>query len=206
MRRMWSRVKLWLNIQFPRSQEQYEHAKTLLEHPQSGVMREVVARPMPPCHGNVHHEGLTELRDDNSTLWLDHLLTEFFEKEYKFHADEGHDEEHGHDDHDDHKHHKKHGGHHDERRKDLIRAVRHIFAVNAKLRSFEHGLISKDGIKDREWFRHLGVAPGKWLGYGATTLPGLTEAIVFDKNKDAAEREAKRLVDLMEKMIDKLKA
>jgi hypothetical protein len=20
------------------------------------------------------------------------------------------------------------------------------------------------GIKDREWYRHLGVAPGKWLG------------------------------------------
>ncbi|KAF5363622.1 hypothetical protein D9756_000320 [Leucocoprinus leucothites] len=91
-------------------------------------------------------------------------------------------------------------------RKALIRAVHRVRVVNNKLRSFEHGLISEGGIKDREWFKHLGVAPGKWLGYGATTLPGLTEAIVFDQDKAAAEHEAQRLADLLEKLAAKLRA
>jgi hypothetical protein len=36
--------------------------------------------------------------------------------------------------------------------------------INAALVAFERGFISEAGIKDREWYRHLGVAPGKWLG------------------------------------------
>ena len=39
--------------------------------------------------------------------------------------------------------------------------VRHL---NKKLMSFERGFISKEGIKDRPWFKHLGIASGKWLG------------------------------------------
>lgn len=42
--------------------------------------------------------------------------------------------------------------------------VRQVQAVNKKLTAFERGFISKGGIKDREWYRHLGVAPGRWLG------------------------------------------
>lgn len=48
--------------------------------------------------------------------------------------------------------------------KKVKKAVKKIQAVNKKLIAFERGFISKDGIKDREWFKHLGVAPGKWLG------------------------------------------
>ena len=41
--------------------------------------------------------------------------------------------------------------------------VRHnLIAINKKLASFERGFLSDAGIKDREWYRHLGVAPGKW--------------------------------------------
>jgi N-acetylated-alpha-linked acidic dipeptidase len=46
----------------------------------------------------------------------------------------------------------------------LIKAIQHVQAVNKRLIAFERGFISKDGIKDREWYKHLGVAPGKWLG------------------------------------------
>jgi len=46
----------------------------------------------------------------------------------------------------------------------LIRAAKRLVAANKKLIMFERGFISEDGIKDREWYRHLGVAPGKWLG------------------------------------------
>lgn len=46
----------------------------------------------------------------------------------------------------------------------FLRAVKHIQKINQKLAAFERGFIHEDGIKDREWYRHLGVAPGKWLG------------------------------------------
>lgn len=48
--------------------------------------------------------------------------------------------------------------------KEFIKAAKRVQAANAKLVAFEKGFIHEDGIKDREWYRHLGVAPGKWLG------------------------------------------
>ena len=48
--------------------------------------------------------------------------------------------------------------------KKLIRAFKRVQNINRKLAAFERGFISPEGIKDREWYRHLGVAPGKWLG------------------------------------------
>jgi N-acetylated-alpha-linked acidic dipeptidase len=48
--------------------------------------------------------------------------------------------------------------------RELLHAVKRVQVVNKKLILFERGFISEDGIKDREWYRHLGVAPGKWLG------------------------------------------
>lgn len=48
--------------------------------------------------------------------------------------------------------------------KKLIKAAKRVRKVNQKLVTFERGFISEEGIKDREWYRHLGVAPGKWLG------------------------------------------
>jgi N-acetylated-alpha-linked acidic dipeptidase len=46
----------------------------------------------------------------------------------------------------------------------FVKAAKRIVAANRKLILFERGFISEGGIKDREWYRHLGVAPGKWLG------------------------------------------
>jgi N-acetylated-alpha-linked acidic dipeptidase len=96
-------------------------------------------------------------------------------------------------------------GHDQRNKKALLRAIRDVRIMNNRLRSFEAGMISAEGIKDREWFKHLGVAPGKWLGYGATTFPGLTEAIVFDKDKKAANHEIARLVKSMNQMAKSLK-
>ena len=95
----------------------------------------------------------------------------------------------------------------------LIKAAKRVSKVNKKLKAFERGFISEGGIKDREWYKHLGVAPGKWLGtnhlrpsvtdytnslqgYGATTLPALTESLTIDKNVTLAQHEADRLVEL----------
>jgi N-acetylated-alpha-linked acidic dipeptidase len=47
---------------------------------------------------------------------------------------------------------------------DFIRAAKRVRVANQKLMAFERGFLSEDGIKDREWYRHLGVAPGKHLG------------------------------------------
>jgi N-acetylated-alpha-linked acidic dipeptidase len=107
-------------------------------------------------------------------------------------------------------------------KKRLIRAMKKVRKVNKKLSTFEQGFIHEDGIKDREWYRHLGVAPGKWLGtlkfiylnekeidgskgYGATTLPALTEAITIEKNATLATYEAERLQHAIEKMANALR-
>ncbi|KAF9534773.1 hypothetical protein CPB83DRAFT_842921 [Crepidotus variabilis] len=79
----------------------------------------------------------------------------------------------------------------------FIRAAKRVGAANKKLVAFERGFIHEDGIKDREWYRHLGVAPGKWLGYGATTLPALTESITIEKNLTLVRHEAGRLEALI---------
>ena len=46
----------------------------------------------------------------------------------------------------------------------FIKAAKRVSRANKKLVAFERGFISEEGIKDREWYKHLGVAPGKWLG------------------------------------------
>ncbi|KJA29916.1 hypothetical protein HYPSUDRAFT_31952 [Hypholoma sublateritium FD-334 SS-4] len=79
----------------------------------------------------------------------------------------------------------------------FIKAAKRVAKANKKLISFERGFISDEGIKDREWYKHLGVAPGKWLGYGATTFPGLTEAILYEKNITLINHEADRLEALI---------
>ncbi|KDR83893.1 hypothetical protein GALMADRAFT_236364 [Galerina marginata CBS 339.88] len=83
----------------------------------------------------------------------------------------------------------------------FIKAAKRVARANQKLIAFERGFISEDGIKDREWYRHLGVAPGKWLGYGATTFPALTEAITYEKNSTLVSSEADRLENLLVKLV-----
>lgn len=88
--------------------------------------------------------------------------------------------------------------------RDFIKAALRVRKVNQQLIAFERGFIHEDGIKDRSWYRHLGVAPGKWLGYGATTLPGVTEALTYDKDVKAAEKEADKLASLLNEISEKL--
>ncbi|KAH9942546.1 hypothetical protein B0H21DRAFT_523058 [Amylocystis lapponica] len=87
----------------------------------------------------------------------------------------------------------------------VAEAVQRVRAVNRKLAAFERGLIHEKGLMDREWYRHLGVAPGKWLGYGATTLPALTESITIEKNASMATYEAGRLQTLVDRLAVELR-
>ncbi|KAG5648992.1 hypothetical protein DXG03_000341 [Asterophora parasitica] len=96
-----------------------------------------------------------------------------------------------------------HPGHrHADKIKKLIKAAKRVYNANKKIIAFERGFISEGGIKDREWYKHLGVAPGKWLGYGATTFPALTEALSIDQNATLAQHEADRLTELLEKLAN----
>ncbi|KAF9265384.1 Zn-dependent exopeptidase [Marasmius fiardii PR-910] len=85
---------------------------------------------------------------------------------------------------------------------EFLRAAKRLVRANKKIISFERGFLHPDGIKDREWYRHLGVAPGKWLGYGATTFPALTEAIAIDKNESAAKEEVLRLIVVLDALTE----
>ncbi|KAJ3930452.1 MAG: Zn-dependent exopeptidase [Lentinula lateritia] len=87
----------------------------------------------------------------------------------------------------------------------ILKAIKRIRAVNQKLVAFERGFISEDGLPSREWYKHLGVAPGRWLGYGATTLPALTESITLDKNSTLAKHEAERLQTLVDKLVETIR-
>ncbi|KAI0353001.1 Zn-dependent exopeptidase [Trametes cingulata] len=89
--------------------------------------------------------------------------------------------------------------------KKFKKAAKRVREVNKKLKAFERGFIHEDGIKDREWYRNLDVAPGKWLGYGATTFPALTEAFTIEKNATMAQYEANRLQKLIEKLASEIK-
>jgi N-acetylated-alpha-linked acidic dipeptidase len=49
--------------------------------------------------------------------------------------------------------------------------------LDEQLAVAERKLISADGLPGRTWMRHLLYAPGTYSGYGAKTLPGVSEAI-----------------------------
>lgn len=46
----------------------------------------------------------------------------------------------------------------------VMKAAQVVVAHNKVLASFERGFIDDGGIKDREWYQNLVVAPGKWTG------------------------------------------
>ncbi|KAJ6538560.1 Zn-dependent exopeptidase [Mycena vulgaris] len=88
----------------------------------------------------------------------------------------------------------------------FIKAAKRVTKANKKLAAFEQGFISEEGIKGREWYRHMVVAPGRWLGYGATTFPALNEALAIDKDAALAKEEAEYLDLLLTKLTQNLRA
>ncbi|KDN35445.1 hypothetical protein RSAG8_11583, partial [Rhizoctonia solani AG-8 WAC10335] len=83
--------------------------------------------------------------------------------------------------------------------KELLGEIR---SINKKLFNFERGFISEAGLPGREWYRHMIVAPGKWIGYGATTFPSLTEAITFSRDPALAAQQVERLSQLLHTLAD----
>ncbi|CAE6441435.1 unnamed protein product [Rhizoctonia solani] len=88
---------------------------------------------------------------------------------------------------------------------ELTKLIKDIRLINKKLFSFERGFISEAGLPGREWYRHMIVAPGRWLGYGATTLPSLTEAIDSDRDPVLAAQQVERLTRLLHALADDIR-
>ncbi|KAJ7241931.1 Zn-dependent exopeptidase [Mycena haematopus] len=88
----------------------------------------------------------------------------------------------------------------------FIKAAKRVTKANKKLAAFERGFVSQEGIKGQEWYKHKVVAPGRWLGYGATTFPGLNQALAIDKDVSLAKEEAEHLTLLLVKLTEDLRA
>ncbi|CAE7091048.1 unnamed protein product [Rhizoctonia solani] len=48
---------------------------------------------------------------------------------------------------------------------ELNELFKDVRSINKKLSGFERGFISEAGLPGREWYRHMIVAPGKWVCY-----------------------------------------
>jgi N-acetylated-alpha-linked acidic dipeptidase len=68
--------------------------------------------------------------------------------------------------------------------------------VNALLIRSERTLLAPEGLPRRPWFKHLVYAPGVYSGYGASTLPGVREAI-RGKRYSEAESEIVRVAGVL---------
>lgn len=61
-------------------------------------------------------------------------------------------------------------------------------ALNDGLTMSERKLISDAGLPGRPWVKHLLYAPGTYTGYGASTLPGVREAVEAGRYEEAVQQ------------------
>lgn len=64
-----------------------------------------------------------------------------------------------------------------------------VAAANSRLTYFERGFIDEEGIKGREWFKHVVYAPGLWTGYSSQVFPAIVESIEAKDYKQALHAE-----------------
>ncbi|KAL7416181.1 hypothetical protein BDY24DRAFT_381285 [Mrakia frigida] len=88
--------------------------------------------------------------------------------------------------------------------KKIKEVLAEIKVVNGKLAGFEAGFLDPEGLPGREWYKHKIVAPGRWLGYGTTTFPEVTEALTLDGDVKAAQIASENVVLLLEAMAERL--
>ncbi len=56
--------------------------------------------------------------------------------------------------------------------------------LQALMQDIDQTLLADQGLPGRPWFKNLIYAPGRYIGYGVTTLPGITEAITEERFAD----------------------
>jgi N-acetylated-alpha-linked acidic dipeptidase len=52
------------------------------------------------------------------------------------------------------------------------------------MRDIDSTLLDETGLPGRPWYKNLIYAPGRYVGYGVTTMPGITEAITEERFDD----------------------
>lgn len=63
-----------------------------------------------------------------------------------------------------------------------------VAEFNDRLAFTERRFLSPRGLPRRPWFKHVGQAPGLYKGYGAESLPGVTQAVNDGKMALAEEQ------------------
>jgi N-acetylated-alpha-linked acidic dipeptidase len=53
--------------------------------------------------------------------------------------------------------------------------------VMAIMRDIDATLLDETGLPGRPWYKNMIYAPGRYVGYGVTTMPGITEAITEER-------------------------
>ena len=71
-----------------------------------------------------------------------------------------------------------------------------VVRLDALLVRSERVLLSPEGLPRRPWWKHLVYAPGVYAGYGASTLPGVREALQ-QKRYPEAESEIARVARVL---------
>ncbi|HZD95000.1 MAG TPA: transferrin receptor-like dimerization domain-containing protein, partial [Candidatus Sulfotelmatobacter sp.] len=69
----------------------------------------------------------------------------------------------------------------------------------------ERALLSREGLPNRPWFKHLIYAPGQYTGYAAVVIPGVNEAI-DTKNTQLVTEQLQVLTDALNRAAGVLEA
>jgi N-acetylated-alpha-linked acidic dipeptidase len=77
--------------------------------------------------------------------------------------------------------------------------------LNQALIAAERALLSKEGLPNRPWFKHVIYAPGQYTGYAAVVIPGVNEAIDA-KNTQLVTEQLQVLTDALNRAAGVLEA
>ncbi|HEY0266283.1 MAG TPA: transferrin receptor-like dimerization domain-containing protein [Rhizomicrobium sp.] len=56
-----------------------------------------------------------------------------------------------------------------------------IAELQSVMQTIDQTLMAGEGLPGRPWYKNLVYAPGRYIGYGVTTLPGITETITQEQ-------------------------
>jgi N-acetylated-alpha-linked acidic dipeptidase len=77
--------------------------------------------------------------------------------------------------------------------------------LNQALIAAERALLSRQGLPNRPWFKHVIYAPGQYTGYAAVVIPGVNEAIDA-KNTQLVTEQLQVLTDALNRAAGVLEA
>ncbi|KAL0095963.1 hypothetical protein J3Q64DRAFT_1811979 [Phycomyces blakesleeanus] len=83
--------------------------------------------------------------------------------------------------------------------------TKQIAIANKRLTNFERGFIDPEGIKGREWFKHVIYAPGLWTGYSSQVFPAIADGLDA-KNISQARHAEERAAIAIQQAAEYLKA